>query len=331
MSVALTESKTSRTNPVKIKALIVKDGIFDWTGLGTTLPPSTSSTEPEDIQRSMIEAATGPWTSSHLTKLLPTLFSSPEGAFDHFASPMLFFRTSGLNVPKYFPGQPSPSASPPSQNGNQARDEVWADGFQGYDESGLPIYSVPPSPSPSLLSAGENGGSEESAEQWLGKRTSELDISPPARKSHLKYPPPGTDLVIPPTLLLWSSPTPSITSPDPSSTDTKNKIKGKSQASKQAAKSASKRKTSLKSIKQELGLGGISPESQAVEIRALMVRSVEKYEEDHRGDVKGSDEAESRVLMEEVNGDGTKDGDGDGNGGVGKEDEVLREFIEGLL
>jgi hypothetical protein len=69
------------------------------------------------------------------------LFSTPDSAFDAFASPVLFFRTAGLGVPKMWPvssSEPSSSTSPsPSSNPLMLHDE---------DES-----TFYPRPDPSLV------------------------------------------------------------------------------------------------------------------------------------------------------------------------------------
>lgn len=95
----------------------------------------------------------------------------------------------------------------------------------------------------------------------------------------------------------------------------------------------------MKSIKQELGLGEVSPESQAVQMRGVMVRSVVLYEEREDfgglgGNGSGSD-GEERVRIEEVQTKMREEEVGvDFKGGKGKdeeEEEVVRRWVDGLL
>jgi hypothetical protein len=81
-----------------------------------------------------------------------TLFSRPESCFDIFASPVLFFRTSGMHTPTKWAAAPS-------------EEEVLA----AFD-----------------------------AAQMGGRRVQEeVDLFPPPRKSHLKFPAKGSGLKIP--------------------------------------------------------------------------------------------------------------------------------------
>jgi hypothetical protein len=119
-SLALTECKASKNIPVNIAGLVVRDGVFDWTHVATTLNPSPSPTSPSPISREeetyFSEEISKPWTLDTLYKLRTDLFANPASTFDAFASPTLFFRTSGLAVPKslYFPGCESPTPPPPT-------------------------------------------------------------------------------------------------------------------------------------------------------------------------------------------------------------------------
>lgn len=122
-----------------------------------------------------------------------------------------------------------------------------------------------------------------------GKTITEIDLlGPPPRKSHLKFPPAGSDLVIPPTLFLYTSPTPTSAAPlEESKSKGKGKGKGKSSASKAASKSARSKKSKsleegLSQIKDELSLGGLNPKSQAAEMRGLMTRSIVLHEFNHK-------------------------------------------------
>ncbi|KAI9743017.1 MAG: hypothetical protein M1818_003312 [Claussenomyces sp. TS43310] len=87
-SLALTESRPGKKS--RISALAVQDAVFNWTDIATSIPSESD----------------GP-TMKTLLDARGHLFSSPAGCFDAFASPILFFRTSGLHVPLSFPSTPS--------------------------------------------------------------------------------------------------------------------------------------------------------------------------------------------------------------------------------
>ncbi|CZR52392.1 uncharacterized protein PAC_02269 [Phialocephala subalpina] len=438
-SIALTESRNSPSSPVKLAGLIVKNGIFDFSPLALTLPKSANPDEspeqeglntsnPDEPIYKRPEPGHGPWdrgwTHQLLDALKTKLFAKAESTFDSFASPVFFFRTSGAHVPKLWPGEEAEKAT-----ATASEEDVWIDGFEGFDEHGQPIFSSkasasqlkqtpeeddtwdhgfegfdehgdpifsstssflstptssrPSSASPSSSTPTSNSnsdttvtGNEASSSPPLrikrygyaskapptspassstspsstlsrsfsttaffssssptspspsnedpastapeikvkryyqkpsptGKVTTELDLDPPPRKSHLKFPPTNSDLVIPPTLFLYTSPP----SPSPHSSSSSNTSK-RSQASKQASKSAKKSKTLdgfYDDVKQELGLGGMNPKSQAMEMRGLMTRSIVLHEFNHKeGRIWDEDSghprevAESRVRLAEV-------------------------------
>jgi hypothetical protein len=84
-SLALTESRSSRLQN-HIAGLIVSNSVFDWTAVATKEAPKTASTPTEAL------------TLTTLHRLKDHLFALPSACFDSFASPVLFFRSSGLSM-----------------------------------------------------------------------------------------------------------------------------------------------------------------------------------------------------------------------------------------
>jgi hypothetical protein len=108
-SLALTESRTTKLS-TNIHGLIVLNGIFDWTSVATTKPPSSlDSLATNSLDRI---ASNAPLTLRHLHALKQNLFATPSGCFDSFASPTLFFRSPGTSIPTLFPGTKPPSPHP---------------------------------------------------------------------------------------------------------------------------------------------------------------------------------------------------------------------------
>jgi hypothetical protein len=228
-SLALTESFASKQLPQRIAGLIVKNGIFDWSGIGTSLPPESPSLSQE-----------GEWNEKSLHAIKYKLFTGPASTFDWFVSPVLFFRTAGLNVPKLWPGTEPPDPQSQSMPGSSA------------------TTSPPSSPDNEITD--------------IKKRITELELDP-QRKTHLKFPSRDSELKIPRSLFLTSSP-----SPSPSKTKRK-KSKGEE----------------------------ISPAAQAEEMAGLIRRSVLLHEFKDRKvwdedlDVEGA--AEERVWVRSLDGE----------------------------
>jgi hypothetical protein len=104
-SLALTESWPSQHGPC-ISVLAVKNGIFDWSKIASSPPPSDPPlSQDPDLLR--------------LYELRGHLFRDPASAFDAFASPLLFFRTTGLAIPSSFP-KASPSQAEAAQEHGRA-------------------------------------------------------------------------------------------------------------------------------------------------------------------------------------------------------------------
>ncbi|TVY31049.1 hypothetical protein LHYA1_G000225 [Lachnellula hyalina] len=265
-TLALTESFSTKQTPLRIAGLIAKNAIFDWSGIGTSLPPSTPSPTPEK-GRQEAEAETH-WHETTLHILKEKLFANPSSTFDAFVSPILFFRTAGLNVPKYWPGtEPEPSPEPESQ-----------------------YPSPPPSLSQDPASPSSSSPEHEPA-LGSGKRTTEHELET-QRKSHLKFPTRDSGLKIPRALFIASSPSPFPSSPDIPKPKTKShaNVKGKG-----------KRKKS-KGDNEE-----VTPIVQAEEMAALMRRSVLLHEYKDRRvwdeDLDAESAAEERVWVRSVGGE----------------------------
>jgi hypothetical protein len=101
-SLALTESRIGRRG--SIAALAVKDSIFDWSPL--TVPetdlPTVKSPKKKRGCASSTPASVEDVERKRLAALMPDLFKTPDSCFDPFASPILFFRTAGLDVAPSF-------------------------------------------------------------------------------------------------------------------------------------------------------------------------------------------------------------------------------------
>ncbi|KAF7889264.1 uncharacterized protein EAF01_010757 [Botrytis porri] len=202
-SLALTESFTSSFLPTKIHSLIVHNGIFDWTPISTTPDPSIFHSQSADSSQNLSYNRlstldlyqSSPWTTLTLHALKTRLFSSPSQTFDPFASPILFFRTSGISVPQRWPISPPASPSPSSFSPTQASspkstDSIEADNFSPYPDPHSPY----PDPSNEYATEEEKGEEEESQEALIE-----------SRKSNLIFPPTKSSLRIPRSLFTYSS------------------------------------------------------------------------------------------------------------------------------
>lgn len=88
-SLALTEAHPHRH--FAIRGLAVYNGVYNW-----------SMFLPDHRVHQDDKAVPGCGAMSELEALMPGLFSKPGNLFDPFASPSLFFRTAGLDVPPSF-------------------------------------------------------------------------------------------------------------------------------------------------------------------------------------------------------------------------------------
>lgn len=105
LMLALTEAQS-------VKAVASIMPVTDWVGLDdycTIEQPSLSTSEKvhgkpkKRASRNKSPRATAPLDLVPLLSARETLFSSPERCFDAFASPILFLRSAGRDVPRAFP------------------------------------------------------------------------------------------------------------------------------------------------------------------------------------------------------------------------------------
>ncbi|KAF5870568.1 uncharacterized protein Bfra_009957 [Botrytis fragariae] len=199
-SLALTESFTSSFSPTKIHSLIVHNGIFDWTPISTTPDPSifhsASADSSQNLSYNRLSTLdlyeSSPWTTLTLHALKTRLFSSPSQTFDPFASPILFFRTSGISVPQRWP-IPPPASPPPSSisptetSSSESTDFIEANDFSPYPD--------PQFPYPDLSNEYATEEEEEEPHEALFE----------SRKSNLLFPPAKSSLRIPRSLFTYSS------------------------------------------------------------------------------------------------------------------------------
>ncbi|KAN0120117.1 hypothetical protein V8E51_002325 [Hyaloscypha variabilis] len=293
-SLALTETFTSKHLPTRIAGLLVRDGFYEWTSIATSSPPPAPFLSPE--------SGDGGWDSKTLFHLRDKLFSTPDSAFDAFASPVLFFRTAGLGVPKMWPvssSEPSSSTSPsPSSNPLMLHDE---------DES-----TFYPRPDPSLVT------DMDIEEFETGRRgrdggTLELEVS---RKANLKFPPRDSGLKIPRSLFLYTSPEAS-----PRTEQEKEGEQAKVGTTQKQARRQARRKVDVH-VDLDAQSEEISPRVQAEEMVRLMRRSVQLHEFKERvqwdEDLDPESAAEKRVGISGV-------------GGLKEEETVVRAWIEDIL
>jgi hypothetical protein len=162
-----------------IEGAIIRNAVFDWTHVATSRapsPPPKSTDGPALI-------STGPdvWDINTLHVLKTHLFPSPANAFDPFTSPLLFFRSSGLSIPPYFPGTTPSSLSP------AFHDPALLDGLSLSDEELASLRTSAPSSSRST------------------PQDDSYDEATVSRRSALRFPPKGSGLRIPTSLLLTTS------------------------------------------------------------------------------------------------------------------------------
>ena len=177
-SLSLTETRI-RPLGSSITGTIIRNGVFDWTHIATSRAPSSSSASANDQPLKTSESDL--WDVHTLHNLKTHLFPSPAGAFDPFASPLLFFRSPGLSVPSYFPGT-SPPARP-----SIGHDPALLDGLSISEEE---LASLRARASSSPSSKPQHDDEEEITVE---------------RKSALRFPPKDSGLKIPRSLLLTTS------------------------------------------------------------------------------------------------------------------------------
>ncbi|EPE25494.1 hypothetical protein GLAREA_01406 [Glarea lozoyensis ATCC 20868] len=185
-SLALTESKVSKTLPYYIAGLIIENGVYDWTPIATSRPP-----KPHPSQHPSTKAPFKPWTASHLHKLKTHLFNSPESPFDAFVSPVLFFRTPGHHAPKTWPSNPSspePKNTTLLPNDEYLHYSTQTDSADHLDDD--ESYDIIPENLDPLSKPGIT--------------TTTLSLGPAPRKSPLRFPAKHSDIKLPRSLFLYS-------------------------------------------------------------------------------------------------------------------------------
>lgn len=219
-SLALTESHVHE--PVTIRGLSAYNGIYNWT---TFLPdyPARRRLRASETLRDLYYDIADDEDVAHLRHLLPTLFRAPANLFDPFVSPVLLFHTSGLMVPPSFTERWTPPHLSPRKLGGDIDpyDYVYSD----------PEDPPPPEPYPEVAEMEAERGEEEdlgtSDDTSTDSRTSLSDkaSSNPStssslasattskatghpRRGYLTFPPRDSNLKIPHTLLLHSTPPP---------------------------------------------------------------------------------------------------------------------------
>lgn len=298
-SLALTESHTHQ--PMAIRGLMAFNGIYNWSRMLPGHPTnriilddaaaaessSSSSASPSDADD--INKAPSDQDVAPLRDLTPALFRTPSNVFDPFASPVLFFHTAGMLVPKTF-GRP-----------RSYRDL----GGGADDPSDLPyVYSDPEDPPPPApYDEGETADADADDDPDF---TPFSKWPPPPRKGYFAYPPRNSSLKVPETLLLH---TPSTTS-----------LAG-------AANPATGKKPGLARLR-KLKNAENSFEAHAVGLAGLMRKSINRMElrERMKWDTDFSDwegEAARRVGVADV-GDLVRDGAGRiGESGLGEQGEDI--------
>ncbi|PQE17721.1 Alpha beta hydrolase fold-3 protein [Rutstroemia sp. NJR-2017a BVV2] len=296
-SLALTESYTSTNQKTKIHSLVVHNGIFDWTPFSTTPDPVLldKSSIPPYISTPDLYSQK-PWTTDILHTLKTRLFPSPSQTFDAFASPILFFRRPGIEVPQRWPIPPPPKSESSSSPDSPTEE--------------LP---VPPSledfPSPPDDPDDSDIGSPPS-NLW----DDELEDHPhepleTSRKSHLIFPPPKSLLKLPRSLFLYSK----FSLPDSMGSDGKvQKGRGKDNENEITSDEADEKFEVFR--------------EQAEEMQRVMQRSIKLHE--LRDRIRWDDECDPEAIAgERVSVKGVGWGAVKGGGGIAEAEEAELESV----
>ncbi|KAL1896022.1 hypothetical protein Cpir12675_002935 [Ceratocystis pirilliformis] len=184
--------------PVGIRGVAAWDGIYDWTRF---LPDHWDNrfSDHDDVNNSNRKIKWKYMTAvARLKKRMPALFSDPGNLFDAYASPVLFFSTSGLIVPetfhktvyqqyedKYMP-LPASHEEEAMERLRREHDELYGFLDVSYEEERHALHPDPAHQSHMLrrLTAG----------------------SQPVDPVNLNFPPQESLLEIPETLMLYTSP-----------------------------------------------------------------------------------------------------------------------------
>ncbi|KAM3079502.1 hypothetical protein ACMFMG_005923 [Clarireedia jacksonii] len=204
-SLALTESYAYTNRPTHIHSLVVYNAILDWTPFSTTPDPVLfdKSSIPSYISSPELYSQK-PWTTDTLHTLKTRLFPSPSQTFDAFASPLLFFRRPGTEVPKRWPiPPPSPNSTSPSSSSSHA-DSTVSEDFPVSNPEDAPSHYLEDFTSPD--DPDESDFESPPSNFW----DDELEEHPheslqKSRKSHLIFPPRNSLLRLPRSLFLYSA------------------------------------------------------------------------------------------------------------------------------
>ncbi|PMD65549.1 uncharacterized protein K444DRAFT_659752 [Hyaloscypha bicolor E] len=301
-SLALTESFASKNLPTRIAGLITKNGVYGWTDIATSAPP-TDLEHQSEVEEEI-------WDSRKLHCLKERLFSSPGSAFDSFASPLLFFRTAGVAVPKTWPTSKDDELSSPSPTTDSTTPSNQNPLIDHLEES---IFY--PTSDPSLITDMDIDELETSGRRGeMDGGSLELEVS---KKANLKFPPKDSGLKIPRSLFLY---TPSE-SPSTGTTENERPLSSKKPARKQVRG----RDTDIQ-LEEKAG-EEVTPQTQAEEMVRLMRRSVLLHEFKERvlwdEDHDPSAAAEERVQVAPLPWFDEPEIDGEGR--------VVRKWIEEVL
>lgn len=291
---ALTESHLpDPSRPMTVRGLIAHNGIYNWTMFLPDHPihkprPSPKARRPGGLLLPIPdldeppENMAGETNESDMFTLLqrqtPSLFSSPADLFDPFASACLFFHTPNLHVPGDFTTPLSASSSSFSSEWTRAIDLLSSSSrcggnpeeIRGRDGHG-----------------GRDGdGDDESAQTLLARAAHLAKQLRPPRKGYMVFPPRGSTLRLPDTLLLYDDNRPAAAAAGDHDSVTRRPKK----------KKASLRRSDRNSFR-----------VQAAELASLMRRSLgmaglkQRLIDDEFGDREArAREAERRVQLREV-------------------------------
>ncbi|KAL4895373.1 hypothetical protein BDV59DRAFT_154093 [Aspergillus ambiguus] len=92
------------TEPQSVNAVAALEPVCDWPGLDEYCKQKAETDSQATLKgRKPARTRCAPWDLVPLLKARNTLFSTPERYFDAFASPILFLRSPGKDVPSSFP------------------------------------------------------------------------------------------------------------------------------------------------------------------------------------------------------------------------------------
>ena len=256
-SLALTETHPSQR--VAIRGVATYNGIYNWTAFVGLK---------EDCIPVVVDAQTVQKDTPGI-QALPLLFRQPSDLFDEFASPCLFFRTTGhLVAPLHL----DPEISQRLLEENEARLEE------------------------------EEERENRKTSQAFGKRTFSIESLGTSRKVYLGFPPARSTLCIPSALLLHTS-----APPDVSAKSTRERKQGATSIPRRKIPESSNGQNSF-AIQAEEMTALMRRSIDVVEVKRIKDRQSALLPDnvDHRDTATWSDESKNRVRIAGV--DGSQDG-----------------------